>query len=104
MGESAGVRIELLGGLRICRGAEVIDHFATRKVAGLLARLALFSERPQSREQLIDLFWPEMDEKDGRNNLRYSLSVLRRLVEPADSTESAILVSDNTIVRLNAGA
>ena len=74
-------RIHLLGSLQVVQGDQHHIRFATQKAAALLAYLAL---RPglHSREQIIDLFWPDLDLPEGRNNLSTALSGLRRLLEP----------------------
>ncbi len=48
----------------------------TRKAVALLAYLAV-EGRPQSREALISLFWPESDETLGRASLRNALAHIR---------------------------
>jgi predicted ATPase len=93
-------RIELLGQLRATSGDRVITQFGSRKVAALLARLALFPKRAQGREELIDLLWPDADLDTGRNRLRQALFALRRLLEPPGAAE--VLVVDRSSVRLNA--
>lgn len=51
-------QIRLLGGLEARRGDETITNFASRGVAALLARLAIFPKRSHAREELIELLWP----------------------------------------------
>src|SRR5579859_7070704 len=72
-------RVEMLGGLRLIRAdlPEPITRFALQKAGALLAYLAL-NNRPQPREQLLDLFWPDMDPSAARDNLNTTLSSLRR--------------------------
>ena len=48
----------------------------TRKAVALLAYLAV-SGRPQDREHLVDLLWPDYDEERGRATLRRTLSALK---------------------------
>ncbi|KNZ32823.1 MAG: hypothetical protein AD742_08890 [Methylibium sp. NZG] len=95
-------RFELLGQLRALSGDRVITQFGSRKVAALLARLALFPKRAQGREELIDLLWPEADLDTGRNRLRQALFALRRLLEPPGAPD--VLLVDRTSVRLNPDA
>src|SRR5689334_2311545 len=97
-------RIEMLGGLRARKGEHVVEHFRTRKAAALLARLALPPYRTYPREELTDLFWPDLNEKDGRNNLRYTLSTLRSALAVQASESGSILLSDGQTVRLNPDA
>ena len=94
-------RIELFGGLRVLSGERVMTRFRTHKTASLLAYLALFPERPHSREELCDLLWPEADLDAGRMNLRVALSSLRRQMEPPGTPHGAVLVADRSKIHLN---
>jgi DNA-binding SARP family transcriptional activator len=97
-------RIELLGGLRAQRGDRVVTRFRTQKNVLLLAYLALYSQHPQPREVLIELFWPEIDPELGRNNLRSSLHALRRELEPPGSEAGTVLIADRQSIRLDPAA
>jgi predicted ATPase len=92
-------RLELLGGLSATSGTTTLAQFGSRKIAALLARLALSPQRTHSREELIDLLWPEADLPTGRNRLRHALSTLRRLLQPPGAGD--VLVADRLGVRLN---
>src|SRR2546428_9641996 len=93
--------IELLGRRRIAQGDRVIERFRTHKIAALLAVLANDLERPQPRESLIALLWPDRALEDGRNNLGYSLSSLRRQLEPPGVAAGSVIVADRAHARLN---
>jgi predicted ATPase/DNA-binding SARP family transcriptional activator len=58
--------------------------FRLRKELALLVYLAVEQQRPQSRETLVGLFWPELPEAAARNNLRVALANLRRLLDDAE--------------------
>src|SRR5262245_7539642 len=96
-----GWRIELLGGLRIRRGDEEIAELQRQKPALLLACLAYHLRHPRPRETLIELLWPEGDQETGRNNLRFVLHSLRRLLEPPDIPPGTLLVADGATVCLD---
>ena len=76
---TAVCKIELLGGLRLVRGEEVITHFETRRTAALLAFLALHPHRAHPREVLAEQLWPDEDPHATRARLRQALSVIRGL-------------------------
>ena len=59
---------------------------------------------PHAREQIIDLFWPEMDLPDGRNNLSTALSGLRRQLEPPGVRKGAVLVTTHAQAGLDPAA
>ena len=69
----------LLGPPRIESDGEPVD-VDTRKATALLAYLALTGERHR-RAALVNLLWPELDERRGRAALRRTLSTLRRTID-----------------------
>jgi DNA-binding SARP family transcriptional activator/tetratricopeptide (TPR) repeat protein len=68
------VRVRLFGPPRIERDGEAVA-VDTRKALGLLAYLAA-TGRPQSRDHLATLLWPESDQTRARSALRRTLSAL----------------------------
>src|SRR5436309_13513783 len=97
-------RIELFGGLRAQQGERVVTHFESRKVAALLACLALRLQRAQPRELLAEQLWPEEDWEVIRNRLRQGLSSLRQTLEPGGSTDNSVLRTDRSEARLDPAA
>src|SRR5436305_12524965 len=95
-------RIEMFGGLRLLRGAEVISRFRTQKTAALLAFLAFYLRRPHPREELIERFWPEDDVDAARHKLNVAVSALRPQLEPPGAADGAVLLTDRLPVGLNA--
>jgi pimeloyl-ACP methyl ester carboxylesterase len=73
------LRISLCGELRITRGGIAVALPASRKTRALLAYL-LLSDRPRRRDQLCEMFWDVPD--DPRAALRWSLSKIRKVLEP----------------------
>jgi class 3 adenylate cyclase len=63
-----------------------------RKLAGLLAYLACTGPRPQPREKLANLLWGSHFETQARQNLRQSLSRLRRILG-----HESVLSDDNEV-------
>jgi DNA-binding SARP family transcriptional activator len=74
----ARLLISLLGGFRVILDGEPVTRFESNKVRALLAYLAVESDRAHSREKLAALLWPEMPDREARNNLRSALSNLRQ--------------------------
>jgi DNA-binding SARP family transcriptional activator len=97
-------RIELLGGLRVRRGEQLVSHFRTRKMADLLAYLAYFRQRRHPREVLIELLWPEAQPDAARHNLSMALSSLRQLLETPGPAHGAALVVNHHSVGLSSVA
>ncbi|MBS1724920.1 MAG: hypothetical protein JSS66_18425 [Armatimonadetes bacterium] len=81
VGPGAVWQFDLFGGLQATRGDEAVTRFRTRKTASLAAFLAFHQGRPQNREVLIDMFWPEANLDAGRQSLRMALSALRDTLE-----------------------
>lgn len=96
------VFVELLGGLRISSAGGKAVEIAPRLGGGVLAHLALHLRRKHSREELIDLFWPEDEVEEGRNRLRKALHYIRGWIQEAGADPDAILQADRREVLLNA--
>ena len=94
-------QFQLLGKLSAQRGDLAVARFATSRIGALLARLVLSSGSAHSREELIELLWPDGDQDAGRLSLRVALASLRRQIEPPDVPPGSILIADRTVVRLN---
>lgn len=96
--------LRLLGGLEARCGDLVLTHFSSRPAAALLARLALWPNQRHSREQLIELLWPEVAPDVGRNRFRQVLATLRGLIEPPGWPAGSVLSADRLTVQLRPGA
>jgi DNA-binding SARP family transcriptional activator len=86
--------VNLLGELTVRCGERRITRFRTQKMGFLLAYLAHTAGRPQSREKLIELFWPDLGEAAARNNLSTALSRLRaELAEAGFDAEETFIAT-----------
>jgi predicted ATPase/DNA-binding SARP family transcriptional activator/Tfp pilus assembly protein PilF len=94
-------RIDMFGGLRAVGGARVIGRFRTHKTGALLAYLALFPDRPHTREALLELLWADEPLDAARNALRVALSSLRRQMEPPGTPSGAVLVADRSKIQIS---
>ena len=70
------LQIRLLGPLSILRDGQPISGLRSRKALALFVYLAL-TDQPVARAVLVDLIWPEQDEKRGRANLSWALNHLK---------------------------
>jgi predicted ATPase len=93
-------QIALLGNVSAHSGEWEITRFGSNRVVALLARLALFPERIHTREELIELLWPEVDPEIGRNRLRNTLSMLRAQLEPLGVPVGSVLTTTRLSIRL----
>ena len=96
--------VRLLGAVEADNGQQVVDHFSTRAVAQLLARLALRPDRAHPREELIELLWPGVAIGVGRNRLRQTLSTLRTLLERQTTPRATVIQADRVSVRVVPGS
>jgi hypothetical protein len=97
----AGWRLRLLGALHARCGDTVIEHFPSRAVATLAARLGMFPDRVHGREELAELLWPDADPTRAANRLRNALSTLKRLLATPALSGHAVIAADRRGVRAN---
>ncbi len=94
------LRINLLGGLRVDCGDQVLSRFRTHKTAMLLARLAFHHPRPQHRELLVELLWPDDPPDAGRRSLSTALWSLRHDLETLGLNGEDVISSDRATISL----
>ncbi len=76
----ATLEVRLLGGLHVRHDNADVTQFHSSKAAALLAYLAV-SRRTHQRDALAGLLWGEMPDAAAANNLRQTLTNLRKLCE-----------------------
>ena len=76
----AAWQLKILGGFALHSPDGEVVTIASRKDRLVLAYLAVNSSRPQSRERLSSLLWPDRAELQARGSLRQSLATLRELL------------------------
>jgi WD40 repeat protein/DNA-binding SARP family transcriptional activator len=81
--------------------ATLDDHssasFESDKVRGLLAYLAVESDRAHSRSALAGLLWPDYLEENARTNLRHTLHQLRHSIGDDTADPPFLLITRQTI-------
>ena len=87
--------IHLFGGFQLTYNGNPLTTIAQTRQQSLLAYLLLHRQKPQSRQHLAFLFWPDSSEVQAQSNLRKSLHRLRQALLEADQ----FLGSDATTVR-----
>jgi DNA-binding SARP family transcriptional activator len=93
--ETEAVRVWVLGGFRVSVGSRTIadDAWRLRKAAALVKLLALAPGHRLHREQIMDHLWPDSGKSAASNNLRKTLHVARRTLNPTG--DSLHLVSQD---------
>ena len=78
------LRIHALGGFRVSLGDEPLpaEAWQRRKSRLLLLYLLRHAPRPASRDELIDLLWPDLPFRAAGRALNTTFSDLRKLLEP----------------------
>lgn len=76
------LRIEMFGGFRVFVRDEVVPGAAwkRRKARDIFAYLASVRGRVVARARLVDLYWPEADADAAHDNLRVTISAIRKAV------------------------
>ena len=90
-----------MGRLRAELGDKSITHFRTQKAAALLACLAFRLGQAVTRDELMEIIWPDTAPKEGRDRLNVELSGLRKQFEPPELPRGAVLIGDRFKVSLN---
>ena len=92
------VKLQFLGTFRAMDGAGGDLASLGRRGTALLAYLMLGPDRPQPREKLATLLWPDRPDDQARHSLRQALGTLRRALGDADS---ALVIGQGETVALN---
>jgi DNA-binding SARP family transcriptional activator len=97
----AAIRIELMGNFQVvCEGSEAV-RFHPGRPAALLGYLATQFGRKISRDIVMEVLWPEVEETSGRNRLKQTLSVLRRQLGADESSLAEIIVTDRDFLSID---
>ncbi len=72
--------MRFLGAFELYEDDQPLPELPTRKVKSLFAYLVMRRDRAHPREELAELLWGELGPESARNNLRYALSALRRVL------------------------
>ncbi len=68
----AKLEISLLGSFQVLLNGVPVTQFKTIKARALLAYLAAEIIRPQPRERLAELLWPDWPQQSALTNLRHA--------------------------------
>lgn len=86
------LRVRTLGGFAVWRGDQLLspEIWTRRKKAAILFKCLLTAPGYRiHRDQLIDLLWPETEDTTNTVNLRYTVHLLRRMLDRPHPTEHA---------------
>ncbi|RJQ81628.1 BTAD domain-containing putative transcriptional regulator [Amycolatopsis panacis] len=97
------LRVRVLGGLRVLRGAKPVgpDEWRSKKARDLFAILITRRGQPTAREQLMAALWPDEDPGRCANRLSAALSIIRAVLDPRrELPQDHFLVADKYSVAL----
>ena len=93
--------LSFFGAFQTTLDGQLIQHFRSTNVQGLLVYLALQAERPFSRDVLATLFWPDEPEKIARTNLRQSIYQLRKTLKDTGKKERPYFLVTRQNIQFN---
>lgn len=94
------LHIQLLGGFRLSSDSSPLPGFHQSRRQALLSYLLLHRHKPQSRQQVAFLFWPDSTEKQAQTNLRKLVHGIRRALP--DSAQYLDITTQSILWRLDA--
>jgi DNA-binding SARP family transcriptional activator/predicted ATPase len=103
-GSMGNLSLTFLGQFQSTLDAKPLSAFRSARVQGLLVYLALTIQKPQSREVLAALFWPEEPEVVAKKNLRQSLYQLRQVLGKAAPQKEPYLLVTRSTIQFNAAS
>jgi len=93
----ASLSIRLLGPPQVNLAREAVAELRSDKAFGLLAYLAVESDRAHRREKLAGMLWPDYVERSARANLRRALADLRQAIGDKHATPPYLLTTRQTV-------
>jgi len=91
------MKLYLLGTFQAFRGDGEALVFRSGRERALLAYLAIEADHPHRRDSIGALFWPQVGEKQARNNLRVTLHRLRQALEQEEDAAGYLQASRNEL-------
>lgn len=84
--------LSFLGQFYAASNGSALTSFESVKVRGLLAYLAIESERPHSRDALTGLLWPDWPQSSARRSLSQALFNLRQVIGDPSANPPYLLI------------
>lgn len=94
---AACLQVDVLGPMRLSIDGATFDSPDLRRgrVRTLLALLAVRGS--MRRDEVIEMIWPDAEPGRGRQNLRVTLSRLRRALDPASEGRRSLITEDDRV-------
>ena len=91
------VQLSLLGPFRLVVHNQPVQRLRSLREAALLAYLAVEPHQPQPRDRLAGLLWPDHSATGARDNLKQTLSNLRRTLDDLSAPTPLLQVDRQTV-------
>jgi len=98
---SAPVRVEMLGRLQLVGASGRVCRLPLSRPAALLGCLCITARREHTREELVDVLWPDADPAVGRNRLKQALHILRQSLRDGGIDADRLLDADRETLLVN---
>lgn len=86
------LNLYFLGKTRIeYNGKSVIESFRNKTIA-LICLLVINGDKYLSRERIIDYLWPDSTEEAAKNNLRYNLWLIKKIIGTSKNNEEFLFI------------
>lgn len=99
--QASPCRVNLFGGLQIEVAGESVILMRVQKVGELVALLCCHLDRSLNREEIAERLWPGVDPETGRSRLRFTLSCLRKYLEPAGVPKGSVIIAGRNHIALS---
>ncbi len=95
------IEVKLFGKFEVAINDQAVNRWPSRKAKYLLAYLMYHHKRPQSRDVLIEKFWPHSTQESGRNSLNVAIHAIRKACKEVNP-EHAYITYRNEYYHLDA--
>lgn len=91
------LNLAFLGAIQVTLAGAPVTDLRYDKLRALLSFLAVEGERPQRREALTGLLWPDLPEDGARANLRQALASLRTAIGDRTAQPPLLLITRESV-------
>lgn len=94
--------LKFLGKARVeYNGKSVVESFRNKTIA-LICLLVINNEKYLSRERILDYLWPDSSEEAAKNNLRYNLWLIKKIIGTSHNGQEFLVIDkDHCGINMN---
>lgn len=96
------LNLNFLGKARVeYNGKSVVESFRNKTIA-LICLLVINNDKYLSRERILDYLWPDSSEEAAKNNLRYNLWLIKKIIGPSENGQEFLSIDkDHCGINMN---